>query len=189
MDTKYDNAVKISRILMERHIKGGMTAVDMTMGNGRDTLFLLGCVGKDGFVYAFDIQRQAVQKTMESLRNSTFDNYKLINDSHENCSGYIESGTVDVIVFNLGYLPGGNKNIFTKKETTIKALKSSLELLKPLGTIFLTAYTAHDSGEEYKHVLEIVKALPQKEYNMAVVRFENQINQPPVLIVIEKRNV
>ena len=188
VDTKFDNAVKVSRLLMEEYIKAGMTAVDMTMGNGKDTLFLLECVGKKGFVYAFDIQTQALQKTVERLKNSLFDNYSLINDSHENCGGYIAGGTVDVIVFNLGYLPGGNKNIFTRKETTTRALKSSLELLKPAGVIFLTAYITHDSGEEYEYVLNFVRSLPQMKYNTAVVRFENQINQPPVLIIIEKRN-
>ena len=49
------------------HLKPGDTAVDFTMGNGNDTLFLSRTVGEGGRVYAFDIQEEALASTRQHL--------------------------------------------------------------------------------------------------------------------------
>ena len=45
------------------HLKEGDIAVDFTMGNGHDTEFLSKTVGESGHVYAFDVQKQAIEST------------------------------------------------------------------------------------------------------------------------------
>ena len=45
------------------HLGVGDVAVDFTMGNGNDTLFLSRTVGESGRVYAFDIQEEALAST------------------------------------------------------------------------------------------------------------------------------
>lgn len=54
-------------------------------------------------------------------------------DSHENMDRYAEKGTVQAILFNLGYLPGGDHRIATRPNSTIQAVRVGLELLKPGG--------------------------------------------------------
>ena len=100
---------------------------------------------------------------------------------------YVE-GEVSCVLFNLGYLPRADHNIITKPETTIKAIKHSLNLLKPHGVISIAIYTGHEGGMEEKNsVYEFVKNLDQNEFNVLESGFINQINNPPQLVLIEKK--
>ncbi len=93
-----------------------------------------------------------------------------------------------MFIFNLGYLPGKDHNITTKAETTIKALKKSLKLLDDNGIVLLVIYYGHESGKEEKAALEkFTSKLDQKVYNVMKNSFINQVNNPPLLICIEKR--
>ena len=107
-----------------RHLGEGDIAVDFTMGNGHDTEFLSKTVGKDGHVYAFDIQPKALVSTAETLKNEGCpDNCTLICDSHSNVLKYV-NGKICAGVFNLGYLPGGNnKQVTTLRPTTMEAVQ------------------------------------------------------------------
>ena len=53
--------------ILRQAVAPGDTAVDATMGNGHDTLFLCQLVGEGGRVYAFDVQAQAVESTKKRL--------------------------------------------------------------------------------------------------------------------------
>ena len=55
--------LKLHKHFILTHLGEGDTAVDFTMGNGYDTEFLSRTVGETGHVYAFDIQKQAVEST------------------------------------------------------------------------------------------------------------------------------
>ncbi|PID81943.1 hypothetical protein CSB20_00400, partial [bacterium DOLZORAL124_64_63] len=52
-----------AHLLVRDHITPGDTAIDATLGNGHDTLFLARCVGKTGTVIGFDVQTQAITST------------------------------------------------------------------------------------------------------------------------------
>ena len=52
------------------HLGEGDVAVDFTMGNGGDTLFLSKTVGESGRVYAFDIQEEALISTRAYLEEN-----------------------------------------------------------------------------------------------------------------------
>ena len=96
-----------------KHLGPGDRAVDFTMGNGHDTEFLSKTVGPAGHVWAFDIQEQAVASTRANLAAAGCpENYTLIHDSHHNVRNYVE-GPIRAGMFNLGYLPGGDKSIKT----------------------------------------------------------------------------
>ena len=56
--------------LLSGCLKTGDIAVDGTMGNGNDTLFLAQLVGETGKVYAFDIQAAALLATERRLREA-----------------------------------------------------------------------------------------------------------------------
>ena len=95
------------------HLKKGGIAVDFTMGNGHDTLWLSQQMGEEGHVYAFDIQKQAIDSTHALLeKENALSNVTLIHDSHANVKQYVTS-PICAGMFNLGYLPGGDKSVTT----------------------------------------------------------------------------
>lgn len=189
MKNIFINAVEIAKGICKTKLSDGDTAVDCTMGNGNDTVFLCGLVGEKGKVYAFDIQEEAVISTHKRLGDVNFlQRSELILDGHENVDKYIKE-SVKLVIFNLGYLPKGDHTITTKKETTIEAVQKCLCLLEPNGIILLVIYPGHEKGRLEKEALEtFTSSLNQKEYNVVKLCFTNQINNPPELICIEKVN-
>ncbi|MDO5717564.1 MAG: class I SAM-dependent methyltransferase, partial [Tissierellia bacterium] len=115
------------------------------------------------------------------------DSFKLINDGHENILNYVNI-KIDLFIYNLGYLPGSNKQIKTTAKSTLKSLKVSIEnLLNIGGIIFMVFYTGHDGGyEEYEIVVNYLKKLNQKKYSIIRHEYINQKNNPPILIIIER---
>ncbi len=59
---KNTHIIDIAHHLMRAYISKDDIVVDMTMGNGHDTLFLAQI---SQFVYAFDIQKQALETTQK----------------------------------------------------------------------------------------------------------------------------
>ncbi len=173
------------RLLKER-MAPGSTAVDATVGNGHDTVFLADCVGPEGQVIGMDLQESAIAKAAE--RTSGRSNIHLHHTSHENIDGVVNE-LVSAITFNLGYLPGGEKSLITKKETTLVALEKSLKLLQPGGLITIVAYIGHEGGtEEGDAVASWASSLDQEAYSVIRYEFQNQRNSPPFLIAVERRH-
>ena len=172
---------EFNRLILENCCDKDMVAVDATCGNGKDTLFLAQHCLK---VYGFDIQKQAIENTEALLRENGMTNYQLFNDSFSRMEELVPEG-VDIIVFNLGYLPGGDKNITTTAEETLKGLKAALAILKPHGTISMTLYWGHPQGKiEREAVLEYCRGLDGKAYHITYLSLPNQDNCPPEIILI-----
>jgi tRNA A58 N-methylase Trm61 len=179
----------INKLYLEQIINEGDIVVDATMGNGYDTKYLAQKVGENGFVYSFDVQEEAIKSTAKKLEKENLDKrVKLILDGHENMDKYVEK-EVSCIVFNLGYLPRAKHRIITKPNTTIKAIEHSLKLLKPHGVVSISIYTGHEGGMDEKNsVYDFVKNLDQSDFDVLECGFVNQINNPPQLVLIEKKN-
>src|SRR5699024_835361 len=112
-------------------VRPGSFCIDATMGNGGDTELLCRLAGPEGRVLAFDIQKSALSRTEKRLRDAGVpDNFRLILDSHSHMTQYADAGAIDCIVFNLGYLPGGDHRLATKPASTLRALEQSLPLMK-----------------------------------------------------------
>ena len=143
----------IEKKLLTPHIKEGGTAVDFTMGNGHDTLWLSQMVGSKGKVFAFDIQKTAVENTEKLLRDNNISNAALILDSHSNVKQHVKE-KICAGMFNLGYLPGGDKSITTKHETTLEAIVSATELLELGGALLIAVYPGHEEGTIEGNLIE-----------------------------------
>ncbi|MGL5822595.1 MAG: tRNA (mnm(5)s(2)U34)-methyltransferase [Sarcina sp.] len=170
----------LHNIISSNKIAENKIAIDATLGNGYDTDFL-----KEKFekVYSFDIQEQATNAYEEKLNI----NVKVILDSHENFDKYIKE-PVDCIVYNLGYLPGANKHITTKTSSTIISIKKGLDLLKSNGIMFIAMYPGHEEGAKEKdEILKLAKKLNTKQYGVLYQEFINRPNNPPCLLVIERK--
>lgn len=161
----------------------GKIAVDATVGKGNDTLKLLKAVGKDGFVYGFDLQEEALSKTRALLEG--YDNYKLFLDSHANIDR-IES--FDLVIYNLGFLPGSDKKITTLRESTLESLRKATEKINEAGIIIVVSYLGHENSlEEREGVDEFLKSLDQKIFKLEKREFYNQKHNPPIVYLIEKK--
>ena len=184
---KLQRVLQYAQSLLEMSINEGEIAVDATAGNGHDTLFLANLVGDNGYVYAFDVQKQAVDATLHRLLDNAVEHRALvIRDGHENIANYVTKPVAGAI-FNLGYLPGSDHDIITKSNTTIQALESLLKLLKVGGMIVLVIYHGHEGGkEERDEVIQFVSELPQKSIHVLRYEFMNQKNDPPFVIALEK---
>jgi len=191
-DSIIRTTTKLAITMAEKYIREGGIAVDATAGNGNDTLALSNLVGASGKVYAFDIQKEAIERTGKLLaRSSLFDNVVLICNSHEKISSYIkEKGQVSAVVFNLGYLPSGNKNIHTMAESSIKAIKESLGVLRKGGLISIVVYPGTEEGKnERDAVFHFAKSLPPEKYHVCRCDTPNQPGNPPEIIWIEAKSL
>lgn len=186
---KLQGIIPFAHDLLNKTIKQGEIVVDATCGNGNDTLFLSKLVGDDGHVYAFDIQKQAIETTRQLLKENKRNNVSLIHDSHALIERYINDSTeLAAAVFNLGYLPRSDKSIITKPDSTITAIDKLLPLLKRNGLLVLVVYAGHPGGMEEKNaVLQFVSELDQQQYFVLKYGFINLINEPPFVIAIEKK--
>ena len=133
------------RFILE-HLSEGEVAVDFTMGNGNDTLFLSKTVGEGGRVYAFDIQEAALKSTRERLiAENAPENYTLICASHHRVREFV-SEPIKAGMFNLGYLPGGEHAVTTMRETTMPAVEAAIDMLLPDGVLIIAVYPGHEEG-------------------------------------------
>lgn len=188
MDNNFFNAVEFSHLLLNKNIEPGDIVVDATSGNGHDTEFMADLVGESGKVYSFDIQEIAINNTKNLIKENGLEKrVQLIQDSHANLDQYIKT-ELTAVVFNLGYLPGGNKEIITKSQSTIKAIKKSLNLIKKNGIIVMVIYSGHPGGEEEeKEILNYVAKLDYKRFNVVNYEFINQPDSAPRVLALKKR--
>jgi ubiquinone/menaquinone biosynthesis C-methylase UbiE len=168
----------------------GGTSVDATAGRGHDTLFLAGLAGPEGRVFSFDTQEEALQSTRLLLeRAGLAERVTLVKGGHEDMERYV-SGPVDAVIFNLGYLPGGDHSLVTKPDSTVRALRSALRLLRPGGRAGLVIYTGHTGGTEECEAVENDSAgLDSALFNVIKIVVLNRASAAPVVIVIEKAGV
>ena len=168
-----------------QHLKEGEVAVDFTMGNGNDTLFLSKTVGENGRVYAFDIQEGALESTGRHLKeNGAPENYTLILASHHRVKEFVKE-PIKAGMFNLGYLPrSGKKAVTTMCETTLPAIEAALDLLLPDGALIIAIYPGHEEGErEGEAVREYLKALSKYRYCPSEFKILNSPTSPYFFLV------
>ena len=183
-----EKPLQMARNFISACVANGDFAVDATAGNGHDTLFLARLVGTQGRVISFDRQKKAIENTRRRLKaENLLSRVDLIQDGHEHMANYLLN-PVAAVMFNLGYLPGGDHALITRPHTTLQALSASLFKLRPGGTITIVCYTGHEGGKEEKAALvSYLQDLEQKYFKVLHYAVINQVNEPPSLLVIEKR--
>ena len=187
------NLVKIAHLLWTQHLKPGMTVIDATAGNGYDTLFLAKQVLSDsnGHVHAFDIQKEAIESTAALLKKNLppfqLDHLTLHHASHE----FFPIGlkNIDLIAYNLGYRPAGNKKITTIAPITIKSCQSALDILAPHGLLSIMIYPGHPQGSlEKESLYNWLNSLSSKKLYISIHTPFNRPNAPILLIISKLDN-
>lgn len=169
-------------------VRKGDCVLDGTAGNGHDTLFLAQAVGEAGKVYAFDIQPEAIVATRERLaREGVLERVVLHTGNHAELDLHVPHG-LSAAMFNLGYLPGGNKAHMTMVCDTIPALEKAFSLLNRGGILTVMCYPGHDGGkEEALAVDDFCARLPIREAFVCRLQSWNGAADAPRLIGIQKR--
>ena len=182
------SALDIIKRVIDENVHEGDLCIDATAGRGHDTLHLCTLVGDSGHVTAFDIQQEAVDSTKALLEaNGMSGRADVLLKSHSEMDRLFEEGTVSLITFNFGWLPKGDHNIFTRKDTSIEAIEKGLKLLKEGGVMTLIIYYGRETGyEERDALLEYLPTLDSRFYTVVEMPFVNRPNCPPIPIVIIK---
>lgn len=177
----------IEKQLIASHIREGGTVVDFTMGNGHDTLWLSQKVGECGKVYAFDVQKAALESSEKLLSSSGCPkNYTLILDSHANVENYVKE-PICAGMFNLGYLPGSDKSVTTLRESTMAAVEAALRLLEADGGLLIAVYPGHEEGTLEGQMLDRYFAtLDRKQICVSKLKIVNSPTSP-FFFLVEKR--
>jgi hypothetical protein len=177
----------------------GDLAVDLTAGKGRDACAMAKAVGPDGQVVAFDLQTSALEQTAELLGRHGFavkswpadqslpkePGVYLVHACHSSLDKMLHHFP-KAIMANLGYLPGGDKSLVTRSETTLAALQQAVALLAPGGRLAVTVYPVHPGGaEEGAAVDELFSNLHRNQWQVLSLRAENQ-SEAPYLMVAER---
>jgi trans-aconitate methyltransferase len=182
-------AVPAGKLFAATKLKTALSIVDATCGNGYDTLFLANHCRPDATIFAFDVQAAAISATAGRLAGAGAETaVKLIHDSHENFDRYLQS--IDIALFNLGYLPGSDKSVVTRAATVEQTINKMLPALTPGGLIAVVVYPGHQEGACERTMLEqLLTDLPQSAYVCARFTILNQINNPPELFLVEKKRI
>lgn len=172
---------ELAKAICKKYAGKEKIAVDATCGNGHDTVWLAERFGR---VYAFDIQEKAAEATRQLVKSRGFQNVKVINDSHEKMAEYVHE-KVKLVMFNLGYLPGGDKEIVTETASTLKAIEAALSLLEKDGLVCITMYPGHPQGAREKAALiRMAAGLDKSQYHCVRTDMVNQSEGAPEILFI-----
>lgn len=177
--------------ILEKHLHNGDIAIDATAGNGHDSLFLTKQIAPAGLVYCFDIQTAAINAMQNRLIAADLINCtQLIQDSHAQMSSHIapeHHGKIKAIMFNLGYLPHGDKTIITETNSTLLALNSAVKLLGLDGIITILAYPGHHGGDsETAHVANWCNQLNPEKFSLKIILSAEHKDSAPRLFIVQK---
>lgn len=188
MATDFKSARFWAKEIMEEALFPGARALDATMGNGYDTLWLCELVGDGGRVYAFDIQQDAVDRTAERLEKAGVSaRASLFCMGHERMLEVVHE-PVDAVLFNLGWLPGAEHSVTTRTSTTLQAVEAALSLLKEEAVMTVCIYPGHEEGtRELNALLDWASGLDDKRYDAMLRHYVNQPNDPPQMLAIRKK--
>jgi hypothetical protein len=193
--------LELAHACVQRAAAPGGLVVDATAGNGNDTVFLAGLVGPSGLVLAFDIQQEALANTRAALEKAQLlTRARLFLTGHENIAACLlgnappppvgrlaasltatsppdpalyltAKSQVSAAMFNLGFLPGSDKEIATRPSTTLAALIGLQPAMSPGSLMSIHCYSGHDGGkEESKAVLDWAARQPEALWR--VYRYE-----------------
>lgn len=181
------SARHIASGIFEQVVKPGDRVVDATLGTGQDCLQLARLVGDGGLVYGFDVQEAALRRTRERLQEHGVEGMaQLFLTSHEHMADHVPPG-IRLAAFNLGWLPGSDKQVTTRTDSTLKALESALSLLAPFSLLVVCIYPGHPEGErEQAAILNWAARLSPKACTVLWHQFLNGGPGAPSCLVVEK---
>lgn len=182
-----DNTNHFIDYILKTFLKDKKILVDMTCGNGHDSLRVLQNAPNYKKLYLYDVQMKAIENTKSLLDSYAYKNCIYLNKSHDDLSDIHED--IDFAIYNLGYLPGADKKLVTNSKCTIKSIELLLKKLSFGAIVVITTYPGHEEGnvEDIK-IYDFLNSLDQKFFNVIKLEFINQKNKPCKTYILEKRS-
>lgn len=178
------NTLSMVHSFLRQHVRPGSLCIDATAGRGRDTALLCRLAGPEGRVLAFDIQQCALDQTAALLAAEGLQ-AELHLDSHAHMGGYAAEGSVDCIVFNFGRLPGGDPQIMTRADSSVAAVRTALELLRPGGVMALAIYYGGANGyDERDALLKALRGADERRYSVLCCDWCNRSGDAPIAVFV-----
>lgn len=179
------SGVELSHRLVKNLCPQPRLSIDATCGNGYDTEFLCGLGGE---VIALDIQPQAVENTRRRLGEAGISNARVMVEDHAHLDRVADAGTVDCVMFNFGWLPGGDHTLHSRLESSLTALGKALDLLRPGGVLSAVLYSGEGIGSgEKEGILRYLERLPFTRYTVIVCRYANYKDTAPLPCIVLKK--
>jgi hypothetical protein len=170
-------------------IQLGDSIIDATCGNGQDTLILAknALSENSGALFAFDIQEKAIANTQQLLKQNLseacYKRIQFFQSCHSQFPDEIPP-TIKLVVYNLGYLPGGNKSLTTQVETTLKSIMAAQNLILKNGAISITCYPGHTEGKlEEAAILNYLSSLNPKDWRCCYHQWINRKDAPTLVLL------
>lgn len=184
----FNTPIDLAHHFWKSLLKEGDLVVDATCGNGKDSLKLATYLEnkKNTALICMDIQEKALQNTKALLLEQAPDFFPFVQfqlGSHENLA-LPENSKLKLVVYNLGYLPGGDKSFTTQTHSTLISVQKALELLSPGGVLSLTCYPGHQEGaKEEKALQNFTSSLDPKIWSASTFSWNNRMASPSLLFI------
>lgn len=169
--------------------------IDATCGNGHDTLVLCKLLQHvdGGILHAIDLQPIAIKNTQALLQTAFHGSIPTFVSFHQHCHSRfpeaLTEASVKLIIYNLGYLPGGDKTATSQQDTTLTSVSEALKLLVSGGCVSITCYPGHPEGaREEAALLEFAQSLPPQAWSCCHHRWLNRKQSPSLLLITKKDN-
>lgn len=176
--------VQCAQDWIARIVHPGDVVIDATAGNGHDSLFLARLIGSEGKLHAFDIQQKAIDSTRALLSSNGYsgENIMLHCASHSRMAELVDFG-VKAVMFNLGYLPGGDRSVISRAEETLPAIEQALSLTVAGGIVSVVCYPGHEGGDaEASDVTNFLRSLDAGKWRVAELSHGNAPSPAPFLL-------
>jgi len=166
-------------------LKENDSVIDTTCGNGKDSLILASLLSQKGGakLFCIDIQEQALLNTKALLEEKVpqfLHKVEFLHTSHE----LLPLSSPKLIVYNLGYLPKGDKSLTTQVKSTLLSVQNALEILLPGGALSIMCYPGHPEGlKEEIELKKLFNTLPPTSFSVTHCEWSNRTSSPSLIIV------
>lgn len=184
----FESHLDLAHKYWETLVEEGDWVIDATCGNGQDTLKLASFLHNKGALIGLDIQKEAIERTQALLQtrfsSDVLSRIHLYQQSHVHFPPLAREHPIRLIVYNLGYLPNGDKHLTTMASTTLESVQKALDLIVPRGCVSVTCYPGHEEGaREQQALLKFTAELPPWQWNVCVHTFPNRSFSPNLLLI------
>ena len=163
-----DEEERASESFQQLKLTEGMNVCDLGCGNGYWTLPIARDVGKDGKVYAVDIQREMLQKLRQRSSKYKLDNIKPVLGKVDDPN--LPANKMDLVLMVDVY------HEFSHPESMLWGIRRSLN---SKGVVALLEYREEDPGVPIKPLHKMSKRQIMKEYTANGFKLVREFNKLP----------
>lgn len=117
----------IANLKEKNYISSGMKGADFGCGAGYFSALLSNFVGKEGVIYAIDVQEDVLNAAREFIENLKIKNVKFLRKDLEVDSG-LEAKSLDFVFIS---------QVLYQSEEPLKILKEAVRIIRPGGYVFI----------------------------------------------------